>query len=67
MNNPYLKESIYSHFINQVKEYAIFAMDTNGYISSWNIGLERIKGYKEHEILGQHYLLTKIHQAAAES
>jgi PAS domain S-box-containing protein len=48
-------ENIYSEFIEQVKDYAIFAMDKAGCIVSWNKGAERILGYTEHEITGQHY------------
>ncbi|QCR22736.1 ATP-binding protein [Pontibacter sp. SGAir0037] len=46
---------ISSHFIEQVKDCAIFAMDTEGNIMTWNIGAERIKGYKEEEIIGQYF------------
>ncbi|WNG39192.1 PAS domain S-box protein [Archangium violaceum] len=41
--------------IQQVKDYAIFMLDPEGYVSSWNEGAERIKGYKAEEILGQHF------------
>ncbi|HCF29816.1 MAG TPA: histidine kinase, partial [Cyanobacteria bacterium UBA11049] len=36
-------------------EYAIFMLDTSGNIISWNIGAERILGYQEAEIIGQHF------------
>lgn len=42
-------------FIEAVQDYAIFMLDRNGYVISWNIGAERIKGYKAQEILGQHF------------
>jgi PAS domain S-box-containing protein len=45
---------LFQHFIDQVTEYAIFTLDKDGYINSWNSGAERIKGYQEKEILGQH-------------
>lgn len=41
-------------FIQAVEEYAIFMLDTEGYIVTWNEGAERIKGYREEEILGDH-------------
>jgi PAS domain S-box-containing protein len=50
-----LDETISSHFIEQVKDYAIFAMDTKGIIATWNKGCERLKGYREEEVLGQFY------------
>jgi PAS domain S-box-containing protein len=38
-----------------VQDYAIFMLDPQGYISTWNIGAERIKGYSADEIIGQHF------------
>ena len=38
-----------------VKDYAIFMLDPTGRITTWNAGAERIKGYREDEILGQHF------------
>src|SRR5438477_8374736 len=42
-------------FIDSVKEYAIFLLDPQGQVQSWNSGAERIKGYRAPEILGQHF------------
>jgi len=39
--------------VEDVKDYAIFTLDPNGYINSWNLGAERILGYQEAEIIGQ--------------
>jgi PAS domain S-box-containing protein len=36
-------------------DYAIYMMDPEGFISSWNAGAERIKGYESSEIIGQHF------------
>ncbi|MBE1161825.1 PAS domain S-box protein [Dyella acidiphila] len=41
--------------VRSVTDYAIFMLDAEGYITSWNIGAEKIKGYSEAEILGQHF------------
>jgi two-component system sensor histidine kinase UhpB len=41
--------------VEGVKDYAIFALDPDGYVVSWNSGAERIKGYRAKEILGQHF------------
>ncbi len=38
-----------------VTDYAIFRLDPNGIVSSWNAGAERIKGYKADEIIGHHF------------
>jgi PAS domain S-box-containing protein len=39
--------------VEEVKDYAIFMIDPNGNILSWNKGAERIKGYKTDEIIGK--------------
>lgn len=41
--------------VEGVQDYAIFSLDTNGVITSWNSGAERIKGYRAEEIVGQHF------------
>jgi PAS domain S-box-containing protein len=38
-----------------VKDYAIFRLDPDGYVVSWNAGAERIQGYRADEIIGQHF------------
>ena len=48
-------EQKYRLLIEQVIDYAIFSMDTHGYIQSWNLGAERLKGYSADEIIGQHF------------
>lgn len=40
--------------IESVKDYAIFMLDVDGYVASWNSGAEGIFGYKSYEIIGQH-------------
>ena len=41
--------------IEGVAEYAIFMLDPNGTVATWNVGAERIKGYTASEIIGQHF------------
>jgi PAS domain S-box-containing protein len=36
-------------------DYAIFQLDPQGHVASWNPGAERIKGYRAEEIIGQHF------------
>jgi PAS domain S-box-containing protein len=43
--------------VTSVKDYAIFLLDPEGYITSWNEGAQRIKQYSEAEILGRHFSL----------
>jgi len=40
--------------INRIEGYAIFILDPNGYVLSWNQGAEKIKGYAADEIIGKH-------------
>ncbi|TWH49703.1 ATP-binding protein [Dulcicalothrix desertica] len=48
-------EERYRLFVEGVREYAIFMVDVNGLVTDWNKGAERILGYKEAEIIGQHF------------
>jgi PAS domain S-box-containing protein len=41
--------------VEGVKDYAIFLLDRNGTVMSWNAGAERIKQYSADEILGEHF------------
>lgn len=41
--------------VDSVVDYAIFVLDTDGRVASWNAGAERIKGWTESEILGRHF------------
>lgn len=47
-------EKLFGLLVASVKDYAIFMIDPNGYILSWNKGAEHIKGYTEAEIIGKH-------------
>ncbi|MGD1074883.1 MAG: PAS domain S-box protein [Thermodesulfovibrionales bacterium] len=38
-----------------VKDYAIFMLDPEGRVETWNVGAERLKGYKAEEIIGEHF------------
>jgi len=40
--------------VEAVKDYAIFILDLNGVITTWNSGAERITGYSDEEIIGKH-------------
>ena len=41
--------------IEGVRDYAIFMLDPEGRVASWNAGAEQIKGYRADEIIGQHF------------
>jgi PAS domain S-box-containing protein len=42
-------------FIETVNDYAIFTLDSDGRVTSWNKGAERLKGYAPSEIIGKHF------------
>ena len=41
--------------IESIQDYAIFMLDTDGRVATWNLGAERIKGYAAREIIGCHF------------
>jgi PAS domain S-box-containing protein len=41
--------------VQSIVDYAIFMLDPNGRVTSWNPGAERIKGFRTEEILGKHF------------
>jgi PAS domain S-box-containing protein len=41
--------------VDAVVDYAIYMLDPNGIVSSWNSGAQRIKGYRGDEIIGRHF------------
>lgn len=41
--------------VDSVQDYAIFLLDPDGGVASWNTGGERLKGYKASEIIGKHF------------
>lgn len=47
-------EEKFRRLVEAVKDYAIFVLDTEGHITTWNQGAERITGYSDQEILGKH-------------
>jgi PAS domain S-box-containing protein len=48
-------EELFRTLVDQVRDYAIFLLDPGGYVVSWNMGAERIKGYRAEEIIGKHF------------
>jgi len=52
--------------VQSVTDYAIFMLDQDGYVISWNAGAERIKGYKADEIIGRHFSIFYIEKDRAE-
>jgi PAS domain S-box-containing protein len=48
-------EARYRLLVEAVTDYAIYMLDPDGYVVSWNTGAQRLKGYTESEILGSHF------------
>jgi PAS domain S-box-containing protein len=48
-------EERFRMLVEGVRDYAIFRLDIDGRVSTWNAGAERIKGYKAGEIIGRHF------------
>ena len=54
-----LKESErrFQLLVQEIQDYAIFMLDPDGHVGSWNEGALRIKGYTREEVLGRHFSL----------
>ena len=48
-------EELFRSLVEGVKDYAIFMLDPEGRVISWNAGAERINGYRAEEIIGRHF------------
>lgn len=48
-------EERFRRLVQGVTDYAIYMLDPNGFVSSWNAGAERFKGYTADEIIGEHF------------
>ncbi|MGF6569074.1 PAS domain S-box-containing protein [Paraburkholderia sp. GAS333] len=51
--------------VDSVKDYAIFMLDPQGFVVSWNAGAARIKGYTRDEIVGRHFSQFYLQEEAA--
>lgn len=49
------EEERHSQILANIKDYAIFMLDKDGRIVSWDLGAERVQGYRPQEILGRHF------------
>jgi PAS domain-containing protein len=52
---PSLSWAEYRLFVESVVDYAIFMLDSDGQVATWNPGAEKIKGYESSEIVGEHF------------
>ena len=58
-----IAETSFRLMVESVVDYAIFMLDPDGYIISWNRGAQRIKGYSADEIIGQHFSVFYTQEA----
>jgi PAS domain S-box-containing protein len=55
LSPPLTELQRFQYLIAGISDYAIYMIDPSGYITSWNAGAQRFKGYIEPEIIGQHF------------
>src|SRR6187549_1898368 len=48
-------ETRFQQLVDAVTDYAIFMLDVNGNVATWNSGAAKNKGYEAHEIIGKHF------------
>ncbi|HJV11916.1 MAG TPA: PAS domain S-box protein [Burkholderiales bacterium] len=54
---------LYQLLVQQARDYALFLLDRDGRIVSWNLGAQRLKGYAEEEIVGRHFSIFYSREA----
>jgi PAS domain S-box-containing protein len=52
---PRAREELFELLVSSIRDYAVFMLDTEGRVVTWNQGAESIKGYRADEIVGEHY------------
>lgn len=50
-----LSEEQFRRLVQGVVDYAIYMLDIQGHVATWNAGAQHIKGYRAEEIIGQHF------------
>ncbi|HSK05174.1 MAG TPA: PAS domain S-box protein [Kofleriaceae bacterium] len=50
-----LTDQTFRILVETIEDYAIFLLDPDGIVQSWNTGARRIKGFEAHEIVGRHF------------
>jgi len=54
-DREWLRQLQFDQLVAGIVDYAIFLLDREGYVVTWNVGAERIKGYRQDEIVGRHF------------
>jgi len=55
-------ELLHRKMLEEIQDYAIILLDRDGTILTWNKGVEKIKGYKQNEIIGQNFNIFYLPQ-----
>jgi len=58
-----LSEERFRLLVESVKDYAIFMLDPEGRVVSWNAGAQRIKGYAAQDVIGRHFSVFYTEEA----
>ena len=58
-------EQSFRAIVAGVQDYAVFLLDANGHVASWNAGAARLKGYRADEIIGKHFSVFYPEEAVA--
>jgi PAS domain S-box-containing protein len=64
-SRPPLQQNIFELLVERVSDYAIFVLDPEGRIQSWNTGARLLKGYFPEEIIGRHFSVFYLPEAVA--
>src|SRR3569833_2633642 len=57
--------NVYELLVDTVQDYAVFVLDPNGIVATWNTGAQNLKGYRAQEIIGKHFSSFYTEQAKA--
>ena len=49
------RDEPYRRLVEGIRDYAVFMLDPEGHVVSWNLGARRLKGYEADEIIGKHF------------
>jgi PAS domain S-box-containing protein len=55
LNLGLIADADYRLMIDSITDYAIFFLDPDGIVLSWNAGARQLKGYEPHEVIGRHF------------
>ncbi|MFL5765140.1 MAG: PAS domain-containing protein [Bacteroidia bacterium] len=48
-------EELHRKMLTEIQDFAIILLDRDGTVLSWNAGVQKINGYKENEVIGEHF------------